>query len=226
MYLHSQSTILPGYHLPPDPFNLTMNLVYIPITKSFFVISSNLWAQISSLLVKCSLLTIQVHIPHIFNRLKFLFFSQQSATNCHNKLLSNFFFKPYSFVHEYFSSTIYFIKEWKKTDKVFTQFKQHMETIKLIQNKTLFIFFHHHFSYLLQTLTELDLQYNQIGAEGAQYLSEALKINKVSSKQHSFHLLLSISFTCISDTHYTRTQWQSGSRRCTIFEWSIENQYS
>jgi len=50
------------------------------------------------------------------------------------------------------------------------------------------MFFHTHILYSLQTLAQLNLYGNQIGAEGAQYLSEALKQNTVSWNQHCFHV--------------------------------------
>jgi len=50
------------------------------------------------------------------------------------------------------------------------------------------MFFHSHILYSLQTLSQLDLRLNKIGVKGAQYLSEALKQNRVSSNQHCFHV--------------------------------------
>ena len=50
------------------------------------------------------------------------------------------------------------------------------------------MFFHSHILYSFQTLSQLDLYGNQIGDEGAQCLSEALKKNRVSSNQHCFHV--------------------------------------
>jgi len=50
------------------------------------------------------------------------------------------------------------------------------------------MFFHSHILYWLQTLSQLDLGYNKIRDEGAQYLSEALKKNTVSWSPHCFHV--------------------------------------
>ena len=49
--------------------------------------------------------------------------------------------------------------------------------------KILFHFYHSHFHYVIQTLTRLDLSNNQIGAQGVQYLSNALQKNKVREKK-------------------------------------------
>jgi len=56
------------------------------------------------------------------------------------------------------------------------------------QIHVIFMFFHSHILYSLQTLSQLDLRLNKIGVKGAQYLSEALKQNRVSSNQHCFHV--------------------------------------
>ena len=50
------------------------------------------------------------------------------------------------------------------------------------------MFFHSHILYSLQTLSQLDLRINKIGAQGAQYLSEALKQNTVSWNPYCFHV--------------------------------------
>jgi hypothetical protein len=60
------------------------------------------------------------------------------------------------------------------------------------------------FSYIfIQTLTTLKLSMNQIGAEGAQHLGEALKQNKVNILLSS--TLSSLSFIFHTDTHHTPT---------------------
>jgi len=50
------------------------------------------------------------------------------------------------------------------------------------------MFLHTHILYSLQTLSQLNLRLNEIGDEGAKYLSEALKQNTVSLNQHYFHV--------------------------------------
>jgi len=50
------------------------------------------------------------------------------------------------------------------------------------------MFFHTHILYWLQTLSQLDLDSNKIGAQSAQYLSEALQKNRVSLNQRCFHV--------------------------------------
>ena len=50
------------------------------------------------------------------------------------------------------------------------------------------MFFHDHILYSLQILLQLKLRRNEIGDEGARYLSEALKQNTVSLNQHCFHV--------------------------------------
>ena len=59
----------------------------------------------------------------------------------------------------------------------------------------------------MQALTTLNLPWNQIGAEGAQYLAEALRNNSVRD-HHSFFFVFFIysslySFPFHKDTHYT-----------------------
>ncbi len=44
----------------------------------------------------------------------------------------------------------------------------------------------------MQTLTTLDLQGNEIGDAGAEYLATALQMNKVKNLFHSHHLTLSV----------------------------------
>ena len=53
-------------------------------------------------------------------------------------------------------------------------------------------FWDYHFLYLIKALTALDLQRNNIGAEGAKYLGNALQTNTVRHKT-------SISTPCISN---------------------------
>ncbi len=84
---------------------------------------------------------------------------------------------------------------------------------------------HLHFCYCTQTLTTLDLESNEIGAEGAQHLSDALKHNTVreilSSTVSSSFLLLH------TDTHDTRPRMEWNQRwRCSTSEWCIEPQHS
>jgi len=50
------------------------------------------------------------------------------------------------------------------------------------------MFFDSHILYFLQTLSQLNLDSNKIGDEGARYLSEALKQNTVSWNPHCFHV--------------------------------------
>ncbi len=103
--------------------------------------------------------------------------------------------------------------------------KEHSE-----RNASLSLHFYHiHLSYAIQTLTRLNLDSNQIGAQGAQYLGEALQKNTVREMHHS--LIISIIFiflmpyrrsqnstsTTIKSEikvhnilvqHYKRTQWE------------------
>jgi hypothetical protein len=52
----------------------------------------------------------------------------------------------------------------------------------------------------MQTLTELDLEDNQIGPRGSQYLSDVLRQNTVKTSP-SFHRL--IYYLIYTDTHKT-----------------------
>ena len=66
------------------------------------------------------------------------------------------------------------------------------------------MFLHTHILYWLQTLSQLNLGYNEIGAEGARYLSEALQKNTVSWNQHCFmfflnHILYSLQTLLLLD---------------------------
>jgi hypothetical protein len=66
--------------------------------------------------------------------------------------------------------------------------KEHSETNTSLSHH----FYHIHLSYVIQTLTKLDLWNNQIGNQGAQYLGEALQKNTVREIHHS--LFISIIF--------------------------------
>jgi len=70
------------------------------------------------------------------------------------------------------------------------------------------MFFHTHILYSLQTLSQLDLGYNQIRDKGAQYLSEALKQNTVSWNPHWFHVLPYSYSLLVTDTFTTRPRQQ------------------
>ena len=71
------------------------------------------------------------------------------------------------------------------------------------------MFFDSHILYSLQTLSQLDLRLNKIGVKGAQYLSEALKQNRVSSNQRCFHVFPYSYSLFVSDTFTTRYRKQS-----------------
>jgi len=71
------------------------------------------------------------------------------------------------------------------------------------------MFFHSHILYSLQTLSQLNLGYNNIRDEGVQYLSEALKQNRVSSNQRCFHVFPYSYSLFVSDTFTTRYRKQS-----------------
>ena len=93
-----------------------------------------------------------------------------------------------------------------------------------IHHSTLFLF--------IQTLTTLDLTFNKIGDQVAQYLGEALRNNSVRD-HHSFFFFFFVlyssfhAFSFHTDTHYT-PPWAESNRssRCTISGWSITTQYS
>jgi len=61
--------------------------------------------------------------------------------------------------------------------------------------------FYHHLipASFIQTLTTLDLMFNQLGAQGAQYLGEALRHNTVRSSL--LHIFTIISFLSLSYRH-------------------------
>jgi hypothetical protein len=74
---------------------------------------------------------------------------------------------------------------------------------------------------VLQTLTTLSLDSNQIGGPGVQHLANALQKNKVTWLA-SFHVSSNYSFTIFTDTHRTWPQqesnwWQrsAASGKCT-----------
>ncbi len=66
----------------------------------------------------------------------------------------------------------------KSAIKVHYVLVKHCERTQWDKNN-LILYFYHIISTIIQTLTELFLQNNQIGDEGAQYLGEALQENTV-----------------------------------------------
>ena len=66
------------------------------------------------------------------------------------------------------------------------------------------MFFHNHILYSLQTLSQLNLGYNNIRVEGAQYLSEALQKNTVSLNQRCFHVSPYSYSLFVADTFITQ----------------------
>ena len=66
------------------------------------------------------------------------------------------------------------------------------------------MFFHTHILYWLQTLSQLDLDSNKIGAQSAQYLSEALQKNTVSLNQRCFHVSPYSYSLFVADTFTTQ----------------------
>jgi len=113
----------------------------------------------------------------------------------------------------------------KSEIKVHNTWLKHCDTIQWDHHS--FMFYHHLILLsLIQALTTLNLYRNQIEAQGAQYLAEALRHNTVRSSL--LHVLPS-SHSCLfhTDTHYTQLVVQSNrSSRCTIFRWRIATQYS
>ena len=95
---------------------------------------------------------------------------------------------------------------------------------------------HSHALRCSQTLTTLDLSFNNIEADGARHLGEALKVNQVTLREpslphphaprcahrHSQHLILSI-ITCllmaldISAKRWKWTRWDGDDEVCQIF---------
>ena len=74
----------------------------------------------------------------------------------------------------------------------------HYITISCVQ-----LFTHAYGNRLFQTLKSLDLESNEVGSEGARYLANALKHNKVKLPHHSI-----ISYMCLSlviDTCYAQS---------------------
>jgi len=68
--------------------------------------------------------------------------------------------------------------------------------------------FYHHLIPLsfIQTLTRLNLSYNEIGAQGAQYLGEALRHNTV--RLSLLHLFTIVSFLSLSYRHSLDSTWR------------------
>lgn len=91
---------------------------------------------------------------------------------------------------------------WSKTKYDKSSIYSHSSRTHITHHLTL--------SFSIQTLTELKLGWNQIGAEGTHYLSDALKQNKVWQILYLF-ILFSYSyhpsfnsFLCHTDTHHTQ----------------------
>jgi hypothetical protein len=61
--------------------------------------------------------------------------------------------------------------------------KQQGESITLSSS----LYLHYHYSHFIQTLTQLDLNRNQISETGAQYLADALRNSKVSQSLFPLH---------------------------------------
>ena len=120
----------------------------------------------------------------------------------------------------------------KSEIKVHNIWVKHYDTIQweiIIPSSSSFI---HHFTlfHFIQTLTTLDLGENQIGDQGAKYLTEALQHNSVSD-HHSFFFVFFIysslhSFPFHTGTHYTQPWVQSNRRsRWKISGWSGKEKY-
>src|SRR3984957_5455407 len=69
---------------------------------------------------------------------------------------------------------------------------------------------HYHLHFFTQTLTTLDLRWNQIGEQGAQHLANALHNNTVNHFLYSSISLPSALFH--TDTHHTQPSTQSNRR--------------
>lgn len=72
--------------------------------------------------------------------------------------------------------------------------------------------------YLTQTLTTLNLDVNQIGDAGAQYLGDCLRINTVRKKDSAWHIF----YSCLlshTDTYYTQPRFESNRRRRSAISW-------
>jgi hypothetical protein len=81
---------------------------------------------------------------------------------------------------------------------------------------------HHYLS--IQTLTTLDLQRNNIGAEGAQHLAQALQNNTVRDVFFVSTTYSTLSFN--TDTHHAQSLLQQyRCRRSTTSGWSIKKQH-
>ena len=59
----------------------------------------------------------------------------------------------------------------------------------------------------LQTLTTLNLEYNEIGADGARHLAEALKVNRVMQFMYTVASACSLLFPDAQNTQYSEKQY-------------------
>jgi len=65
---------------------------------------------------------------------------------------------------------------------------QALQTNKVTQTMILVNFYHIHLSLFIQTLTTLDLVWNEVGAEGGKAIGQALQTNKVTQTMIFFNL--------------------------------------